>query len=253
MNKLLFSPIIFGLICISCTGESKKIEESGTENSQAPTETLPQITFFQEGEALPYPDAVVELYTPLGNQIFKPGKVPFEFNVKNFNLEKNAAGDPNLFMILNGGDPVGCYAPIFQRELSQGTYRAVAYLVDENGRALKNFGNYLDRDFQVGDSRPFPYSAEPFLALHRPINSQIISLGDELIIDFLVLGGDMKLDGLKVRVSVNEYTFETGEMTTIRLANLPTGDYQVKIQLLRENNKELEGPFSSIAKTVFVR
>jgi hypothetical protein len=253
MNKLLFFLIIFGFIGISCSEKSNTYEESGAENSQVSTETLPQITFFQEDDVLTYPDAIIELYTPLGNQIFKPGKVPFEFNVKNFKLEKNGSGEPNLFMILNGGDPVGYYAPIFQRELSQGTYRTVAYLVDENGRALKNFGNYLDRDFQVGDSRPFPYSAEPYLAVHRPINSQIIAMGEELIIDFLVLGGDMKLDGLKVRVTVNDLTFETEEMATIRLANLPSGDYQVKIQLLRNTDKELEGPFSSIAKIVFVR
>jgi hypothetical protein len=253
MNKLMFFPIIFGLIGISCSEKSNNYEESGIENSQVSTETLPQIAFFQEDDALTYPDAILELYTPLGNQIFKPGKVPFEFNIKNFSLEKNGLGKPSLFMILNGSDPVGYNAPIFQRELSQGTYRTVAYLVDENGRILKNFGNYLDRDFQVGDSRPFPYSAEPYLALHQPINSQIIALGEELIIDFLVLGGDMKLDGLKVRVMVNDLTFETDEMTTIRLANLPSGDYQIKVQLLRNTDKELEGPFSSISKTVFVR
>ena len=253
MNKFLIIPIIFGLLLLSCTGGSKKNEESSTENFQNPAKTIPQATFFQEEDSFTYPDAILELYTPLGNQIFKPGKVPFEFNVKNFNLEKNGAGQPGLFMILNGGDPVGYYAPIFQKELSQGTYRAVAYLVDENGKALKSFGNYVDRDFQVGDSRPFPYSAEPYLAIHRPTNSQVLTLGEELIIDFLVLGGDMKLDGLKVRVMVNDLSFETETMAPIHLANLPIGEHQVKIRLLRSNDKELEGPFSSIAKTVFVR
>jgi hypothetical protein len=37
------------------------------------------------------------------------------------------------------------------------------------------------------------------------------------------------------------------------VTNLPKGDYQVKVQLLRVDNKELEGPFSTITKTVFVR
>jgi hypothetical protein len=253
MNKFLIFPIIFGMLILSCTGESKKNENSNTDNFQDPAVTFPQVTFFQDEESLIHPDATIELYTPLGNQIFKPGKIPFEFNVKNFNLDENGSDQPRLFMILNGGDPVGYFAPIFQKELSQGTYRTVAYLVDENGRALKSFGNYLERDFQVGDSRPFPYSAEPYLALHRPTNSQVIPLGEELLIDFLVLGGDMKLDGLKVRVFVNEFTFETDTMAPIRLVNLPIGDYQVKIQLLRSTYKELEGPFSSISKTVFVR
>jgi hypothetical protein len=129
----------------------------------------------------------------------------------------------------------------------------VAFLVDEKGLALKNFGNYLDRDFLVGDSRPFPYSAEPYLAVNLPRNEQIIPFGQDLILDFLVLGGDLKLDGLKVQVSINEHMTELSQVTPMRVSNLPKGDYQVKFQLLRVANKELEGPFSSSTKTIFVR
>jgi hypothetical protein len=156
-------------------------------------------------------------------------------------------------MILNGGDPEGFAAPIFQRELARGTYRTVAFLVDQKGLALKNFGNYLDRDFLVGDSRPFPYSAEPYLAINLPRNEQIVPVGQDLILDFLVLGGDLKLDGLKVKIWVNTYQTETNQLAPLRVSNLPIGDYQVKVQLLRTSNKELEGPFSSSTKTIYVR
>lgn len=253
MNKFLIIPTIFTLLFFSCSEEKKKIEQPASENIQEPVVPPLSVEFFQEKDAFPFPDAILELYTPLGNQVFKPGKVPFEFNVKNFNLEKNTGSNPRLFMILNGGDPVGYHAPIFQRELAVGTYRVVSYLVDDQGLALKSFGNYVDRDFLVGDSRPFPYSAEPYLALHYPRNAQILALGEAMLIDFLVLGGDMNLDRLKVRVTVNEFSFETDRMAPIRVYNLPKGDYQVKVQLLRSGNKELEGPFSSVTKTVFIR
>jgi hypothetical protein len=255
MNKFLIIHVIFGLLFFSCGEDKKKINESSAAENQVLDDAglpLPNVTFFQYGDSSSYPDAILELYTPLGNQVFKPGKVPFEFNVKNFDLQKSG-GESRLFMILNGGDPIGYLAPIFQRELTVGTYRAVAYLVDEEGLALKSFGNYVDRDFLVGDSRPFPYSAEPYLAVHQPKNAQLIPFGEELVIDFLVLGGDMKLDGLKVKVFVNEFSHEVDRMAPIRVANLPKGDYQVKVQLVRKDNKEMEGPFSSISKTVFVR
>ncbi|WP_332911601.1 hypothetical protein [Algoriphagus boritolerans] len=64
----------------------------------------------------------------------------------------------------------------------------MAYLVDEEGHALKSFGNYIDRDFMVGESRAFPYSAEPYLALHLPRNEEVLQVGDELIIDFFGFG-----------------------------------------------------------------
>ena len=129
----------------------------------------------------------------------------------------------------------------------------VGFLVDEEGYALKNFGNYVDRDFMVGDSRPFPYSAEPYLALNLPRNAQTVKAGEELVVDFLVLGGDMKLDGLKVRIEVNDYSYEIDHMAPVRLSNLPVGDYQVNVKLMWTNGKELEGPFSTVTKTVYVR
>jgi hypothetical protein len=56
-----------------------------------------------------------------------------------------------------------------------------------------------------------------------------------------------------VKVWVNDYTTELNQVIPIRVSNLPKGDYQVKFQLLRVDNKELEGPFSNSTKTIFVR
>lgn len=255
MNKILILLLFVSLWVTSCSSDPKETKESAQVVASDSTnlEVVGPVTFLPEDSLAFFPDAILELNTPLGNQVFRPGKVPFEFNVKNFSIGKNGASSPRLALILNGSDPEGYAAPIFQRELTRGTYRTVAFLVDDRGLALKNFGNYVDRDFLVGDSRPFPYSAEPYLAVNLPRNEQIISLGQDLILDFLVLGGDLKLDGLKVKVWVNEYSTELSQVIPIRVSNLPKGDYQVKFQLLRVDNKELEGPFSSSTKTIFVR
>lgn len=256
MNKILISFLILALGAGACSGDKKETKETSADSllEVGPLEApvLP-VTFLPVEPATSFPDAILELSRPLGNQVFRPGKVPFEFNVKNFALQKSTTTSPNLLMILNGSDPEGFYAPIFQQELTRGTYRTVAFLVDDQGFALKNFGNYIDRDFLVGDSRPFPYSAEPYLAVNLPRNEQILPLGGELLIDFLVLGGDLKLDGLKIKISVNGFSTEVTQLIPLRVINLPKGDYQVRVQLLRIDNKELEGPFSSSTKTVFVR
>ena len=255
MNKFL---TLLSFICLfsACSSEKERVNEEVVElplGQGAEEVTTPQVKFFQYEDQAAYPDAILELYTPLGNQIFKPGKVPFEYNVKNFPFDLNETKEFKLFNILNGGDPAGFYSPIFQRDLTEGSYRVVAYLVDEEGLALKNFGNYVDRDFQVGDSRPFPYSAEPYLALNYPRSDQVYEAGSEVVIDFLVIGGDMKLDGLKVAVQLNELSYEIDHMAPVRVENLPSGNYQVKVQLLRSNGKELDGPFSSVSKDIIVR
>jgi hypothetical protein len=256
MNKFLGGTLSICLIWFSCSPDKKRINEKimdHPDDSLAQVQSLAKVAFFQLEDSMEFPDAILELFTPLGNQIFRPGKVPFEFNVKNFSIEDGTPGKPQLFTILNGGDPVGQFSPIFQRELTQGTYRVVGYLVDGEGLALKNFGNYVDRDFLVGDSRPFPYSAEPFLAVNMPRSEQIFQADQELIVDFLVLGGDMQLDGLKVKIEVNEFSYEIDHMSPVRVENLPPGNYQIKIRLLRKDGKELEGPFSLISKSVYVQ
>ncbi len=256
MNKFLGLLFFIGLITFSCSTDKKGLNEEDVisiGDSTSQSGDLPKVTFYQTVDSSQIPDAILELYTPLGNQVFKPGKVPFEFNIKNYPYDLGGNQDFKLFNILNGSDPVGFGSPIFQRELTVGSYRIVAYLVGEDGLALKNFGNYVDRDFRVGESRPFPYSAEPYLALNYPRNGQIFGNDNEVIIDFLVVGGDMKLDGLKVSVAINDFSFEVKEMSPIRVANLPKGEYQVKIRLQRTDGKELEGPFSTVSKSIIVR
>ncbi len=256
MNKFLGLLFFTALITISCSSDKKGLKEENVisiGDSISQSRNLLKVTFYQSADSSQIPDAILELYTPLGNQVFKPGKVPFEFNIKNFPYDLGGNQDFKLFNILNGSDPVGFGSPIFQRELTIGSYRIVAYLVGEDGLALKNFGNYVDRDFQVGQSRPFPYSAEPYLALNFPRNGQLFDIGNEVIIDFLVIGGDMKLDGLKVSVVINDLSYEVKEMSPIRIANLPKGEYLVKVRLQRTDGKELEGPFSTVSKSIIVR
>ncbi|MHA7131318.1 hypothetical protein [Algoriphagus namhaensis] len=255
MKKILIPVIAFVFLLSSCAEEKKKINESIVEipsDSVSVEVEKPKVSFYQYEDAPEYPDAILELFTPLGNQVFKPGKVPFEFNIKNYPFEEQGDKNFKLFNILNGGDPTGFYAPIFQRELTEGSYRVVAYLVDKDGLALKNFGNYVDRDFQVGDSRPFPYSAEPYLALNYPRNQQRYAPGEEVIIDFLVVGGDMQLDGLLVEVQANDFSYQVDHMAPILISNLPAGVYQVEVSLKRNSGNDLDGPFSQVNKTIIV-
>jgi hypothetical protein len=74
-----------------------------------------------------------------------------------------------------------------------------------------------------------------------------------VIIDFLVIEGDMELDGLKVMIEVNDFNYSTEEMLPVRIENLPAGSYRIKIRLTRIDGKELEGPFSSVSKSIIVR
>jgi hypothetical protein len=253
-NFYLFTFGIIFLFFVSCESKREKKDEVKIpimSSDSIPT-PLPEISFYFYEEKNDYPDAIIEMFSPLGNQVFKPGKIPFEFNVKNYPYGEGLSGF-QLKLILNSGDPIGYNMPIFQRELKEGTYRAVAYLVDQEGLMLKEFGNYVDRDFRVGDTSQFPYSAEPYLAVNLPTDGQEFSSEEEVTIDFLVLGGELKLDQLKVEISIDDMKYEIEQVSPVRIANLPKGEHSIAIKLLYQNGKELDGPFSTIRKKVIIK
>ncbi|WP_297336590.1 hypothetical protein [Algoriphagus sp.] len=255
MKNLSLGVVLLGL-CLACGEERKRINEVEMDSSQDSTafaEEKPKVQFYQIEQEAAYPDAILELYSPLGNQVFNPGEIPFEFNIKNYPFGEVGDTSFRLYTILNGGDPVGFRTPIFQQDLQEGSYRVLAYLVDENGISLKNFGNYVDRDFQVGDSRPFPYSAEPYLGLNLPRSNQEFESSEPIVVDFLVVGGDMKLDGLLVQVELGALSYEVDHMAPIQIENMEPGDYLLQVKLLRQDGRELEGPFSSVTKRILVR
>lgn len=252
------SLIWIGIIClclvVSCSSNSSREETILSDsNASAPdAETLPGTTFSFVEESKEFPDAILEMYAPLSNQTFSPGRIPFEFNIKNYPFGEEP-GHPKLYLITNGDDPIGHQSPIFQLDLKEGTYRTVAYLVDTRGLALKEFGNYVDRDFLVGNSRPFPYSAEPYVVVNLPRHLQAYPEGEAVIVDFLVIGGDMLLDQLEVRIRVGDEEFVSSDVMPVTVANLPKGEHQIHVELRRQNGKDLDGPFSSAQKTILIQ
>lgn len=247
----LFISLLFALIACG-TSKEKQAEQVMIDEAGAGEEgSMNQVSFYFYDEKNDFPDAVLEMYTPLGNQKLKPGKIPFEFNIKNYPFSSGIGGF-QLMMILNGGDPVGFNSPIFQRELKEGTYRAVAYLIDDEGLSLKEFGNFVDREFLVGETRAFPYQAEPYIALNLPIEGQVFQQGEEVTVDYLLLGGDMKQDQLKVQIQLNGYQYEIDQITPVRIANLNAGEYKLHVNLLKKDGKELDGPFCSVSKRIYI-
>ena len=207
---------------------------------------------FMEHKVEIFPDAIIEMYSPLGNERFNEGKVPFEFNIRNYPFG-DGPRNFQLRMTINGNDPISHHLPIFQRELKTGTYRAVAYLIDQEGIALKEFGNYVDRDFIVGESEPFPDSDEPYMVLNLPESGQTYQADERLIVDFLLVGGGLKEDRLKFVVSFDGQEYETRTLAPLAVTNLPQGKHILEVKLVKEDGSGLEGIFTSARREIVIK
>src|SRR5690606_16491355 len=163
----------------SCGTDNKEaVQEVQNEVLEKVEENISSIAFARH-EVMAYPDAIIEMYSHFGNDNFVVGRVPFEFNIKNYSFTEGMKWC-HLRLSINGNSPISFHLPIFQREFNPGTYRVVAYLIDKEGFALKEFGNYVDRDFTVGESQPFPDSDEPYVVLNLPQEGQTYSSEEEL-------------------------------------------------------------------------
>lgn len=247
---LLSSGLI--LIGTSCGTDKKETVQEGQSGVSDKSEERPSPFVFEKHEVKAYPDAIIEMYSPYGNDNFEVGKVPFEFNIKNYPFNEGLKGFQYRLSI-NGNNPISYHLPIFHREFNQGTYRVVAYLIDKEGFALKEFGNYVDRDFTVGESQPFPNSDEPYMVLNLPQEDQIYSAEEEVFIDYLLIGGGLKEEGLKFAIEVDGQQHNTSELFPVGLKNLPVGKHTVTVKLVKENGQELDGIFTSAKRSITIK
>lgn len=204
---------------------------------------------FDELQVTAMPDAMIDIYSPAGDEDFDSGKVPFSVNIRNYPL-----GKERPFMLsLNGAAPKTHAIPSFQLELEKGAYRAVTFLLDEQGFALKEYGNFSVRQFTVGGAEPTGGGLQPSLLLHLPQEQQQYTEGQPILIDFIYLGGDPALDGVAIQVELGNYKHKTQKMTPLFLSEVPKGDYDLSIRLLSmESGQAIPGTFTSMTRSIRV-
>lgn len=253
MKKIsLISPIFLMIfIIVSCETKTNEEVEGEIHVSEDSAQDNNPVKFQYLIQKEAYPDAMLELYSPLENEVFKEGRVPFEFNIKNYPFEDGRNGF-QLNMIINGNDPIGYNMPIFNQDLERGTYKVLAYLVDDQGLALKEYGNYVDRDFIVGESNPFPENDDPVIGLNLPHNGQQFKRDEPILVDFILVGGDLEEDGMTIKIKVDGKEYIVKELGQVKISDLPLGKHKLEVVLIDSDGNEIPGIFSKSIKEIIV-
>ena len=255
MKKIFLIRLLIPLLLIlgtSCGSDKGETRQQTQEVVPDGAEDAPAAVQFEAHMVEAYPDAIIEMYSPLGNENFAEGKVPFEFNIKNYPFSEGIRGFQYRLSI-NGNNPISYHLPIFQRDFKPGSYRVVGYLIDQQGLALKEFGNYVDRDFTVGESNPFPDLDEPYMVLNLPEEKQSYAADQDVIVDFLLIGGGLKEEGLKFLLEVNGQQHQIRDLNPLVVKGLSPGQHTVAVKLVRENGEELEGIFTSARRSITIK
>ncbi|WP_146948182.1 hypothetical protein [Cyclobacterium qasimii] len=241
--------VVAMISCDSSSNKSENLSEEQVTDSIASVEEVVEKISFGQLQAEMNPDAMLDIYNPIGNENFKEGKVSFSFNIRNHGLGR----ENPLMLSLNGASPKPYSMPNFLMDLNKGTYRAVAFLLNEEGLSLKEYGNFSARDFTVGESRPFPEDDAPYVILHLPAEQQAYAPEEAVIVDFLYLGGGPESDGVKVKIEIDGQEYYTQEIAPVQLSKLSKGPHSLKISLVgAANDQEIGGVFASETRNIII-
>ena len=237
------------LLAVSCdSSESKKESVASSEMTDPPPVEEPDWKL-EEIPTSGMPDALLDMYTPAGDENFDAGKVSFSFNIRNYPLGK----DRPLMFAVNGRTAIAQGSPSFGLQLEKGTYRAVAFLLDERGLALKEYGNFSERYFTVEGAAPFSESLHPAVYLHLPGEEQQFAWGEPVPIDFLYLGGDPVLDRVSIQVEIGTFRYTTQKVAAVAISGLPRGTFDLRVRLLAtDSGTTIPGRFTTVSRKIRV-
>lgn len=237
------------LLTVSCdSSETKNESIVHSETTDSLTVEKPNWKW-EEITTSGMPDALLDMYAPAGNENFDEGKVSFAFNIRNYPLGK---GRPLMFAV-NGATATAHGVPSFGMQLEKGAYQVVAFLLDERGFALKEYGNFSERYFTVGGVEAFSENNHPALYLHLPADEQRFDSGEPVYVDFLYLGGDPVLDGVSIQVEIGAFRRTTQQVAAFAISGLPKGTFDLQVRLVAtDTGKAIPGRFSSVSRKIQV-
>ena len=248
-------------ILINCSErQSTETDATNYEN----TETTPSQNEVSLSEIVSpeFPDAMLEMNTPLDGAEYDTGEAVFQFNVKNYTLTAqtldadtkqcaNSGKGQHIHLILNGAPYNALYEPEYKTDLEDGNYVALAFLSRSYHESVKHYGAYALRQFSVGDA---PVEAIDLTASHlfysRPKGEYKGKDTERVLLDFYLVNTDLSPDGNKVRATINGKEFIIDKWAPYFIEGLPLGENSIKLELVDNQENPVEGPYNSVERTI---
>lgn len=276
-NLIIFCAIAYlGIAC-----EENKKTESNLETTSADT-TINDGTIVENQEVVDtagmmakdglslkpvtnspeFPDAILELNKPEENAKLKDKIVKFNYEIKNYQLTQhtndaehkhmaNSAKGQHIHLILNNQPYIALYDPNYVDTLEDGHYVALSFLSRSYHESLKHREAYDLRQFTVGKGQAKQLDlTKPMLFYSRPKGEY---KGDEIkniLLDFYLVNTELSSTDKKVRATINGTEFMIDKWQPYQIQGLKSGNNTIKLELVDENGKVIEGPYNSVERSI---
>ncbi len=229
--------VFFAAVLLSCETRTSRNTENSVE--APPSSDQPAVSIRPYTASSEYPDAMIELIQPTDYEELAAGKLSFQYDVKNFRLD----GGNYITLKLNQDFSYESTKPDLTVPVGQGNYVALSFLCLPNHISLKNYGNYVVRNFQVGKSSgKAKDDTKPMIFYHYP-DGQITRQENGVLLDFYLLNTSLGEDGYKVKIEIADQEFLVEEWVPYLIEGLKNGEHNVTLSLLDKNNKPVNSVF----------
>lgn len=215
--------------------------------------TVSTVTDFQE-----YKDAKLSMKAPENPE---PGKVKFDFKVKNYELGKqtpdaskknlaNSEKGQHIHFIVDNGPYAAHYEPGFKKELEAGKHVLLAFLARSYHMSVKNKDAYVVKEINVGDvADSSNYDPDkPHLFYSRPKGTYTGKATEKILLDFYPVNAKISEDDYKVKATINGTSFMLNEWKPYMVEDLPMGENTFRIQLIDQDGNVVKGRFNDSGK-----
>ncbi len=212
-----------------------------------------------------FPEAKLNLKKPKDKAQLKAGKVPFDYEVKNYELgvqtkdakEREIARSKkgqHIHLILNNDPYTAHYKPTFKKKMDKGHYVALSFFARSYHESVKTKQAHQLIQFNVGDIDSTTDLSKPMLFYSRPKGTYEGQGAKKLLFDFYLINTDIQEGGRHVRLTVNDkVSFTINKWIPYYLEGLPSGKNTLTIELLDKNGDLVKSPFNKVSRTITLK
>ena len=215
-----------------------------------------------------YPEAQMQLRTPIASSTVPSGEVAFNYEVSNFILTKMSSGPhmaqmansmkgQHIHNIVDNQPYTAHYDAKFSKPLPDGQHVVLSFLSRSYHESLKHRGAYDLRIVNVGNDTP-PTATPiidvkaPNLFYSRPKDTYAGADARRIMLDFYLVNTTLEPGGNRVRATINGTEFMIDHWLPYMMEGLPAGENTIKLELIDGSNNMIPGPYNSVTRTFTV-
>jgi len=213
-----------------------------------------------------YPEAQLKLNTPAAGSTVTAGPVEFNYSLSNYELTRmtphdnaehmaNSMEGQHIHNIVDNEPYTAHYETTFTKDLKEGNHVILSFLSRSYHESLKHKGAYDLRVVSAGNpAEKSDFNTEgQHLFYSRPKGEYAGNDTQKIMLDFYLVNTDLAADGNKVRATINGTEFMLDRWLPYIIEGLPMGENTIKLELVDNSGKVVEGPFNTVERKITLK